>query len=398
MDNCSWPAAYTGAFLWLTRDLAIDPRIRFKSWFDFVNVSYSGDRTPMIRRFPVLIFSSWALLFLAALVVAAPQDVKSVAPPAVVAAATNDVVLRVLGESVTEKQVLDTINQVMAQVSRTQKLTSEQVQKKDTLFYKEALDTIVGTILLKNEAKANNIVVDKAKIDDNLKAMKAQFPDEAKFQEALKTQGMTEESLRNSIETNLMCQQMLDQVLKDVPPASDADIQKFYDENPKYFQAPAVHAAQIFMRVDRNATPDQKSEIRKKLEALRASIESKSVTFDAAAKSNSDDKDSAPKGGDMGLIQRGMLIKPLEDAVFAAPPNTLTPVIETEFGYNLLYVFERTQAKAPLDTALTARIKTYLENKSKQDVTLKHLEALKAKNPVETLISDEEWNKRHGAK
>lgn len=277
----------------------------------------------MIRRSLLSIVPFCMLLLLAGSALAARQDVKSApAVPAAPPAATNDVVVKVLGESITEKDVLDAINQILVQASRSQQVTPEQVQKKDTFFYKQAIDTLVDTILLKNEARANKMTVNKAKIDESMKSIKAQYPDEAKFQEALKAQGTTEDNLRSTMEINFLCQQMIEIITKDVPPATDADIQKFYNENPKYFVAPElVHAALIFMKVDKNANVDQKNEVRKKLETLRTNIENKSVTFADAAKSNSDDKTSAQKGGDLGMIPRGGLIKPLEDAVFGAPPQ-----------------------------------------------------------------------------
>jgi peptidyl-prolyl cis-trans isomerase C len=352
----------------------------------------------MIRRCAAPAAALVILLFLMDSARPAQQDVKSVpAPPTVV---SNDVVVKVLGESITEKQILDMINQIIVQLLRAQQVTPDQIKQKDTLYYKEALDTIIGTILLKNEAKDKNLVVEQSKIEENLRSMKGQFPDEAKFQEALKAQGTTEDSLRASIETNLLCQQMLDLIAKDIPPASDAEITKFYNENPKRFPAPEqVHAAEIFLKVDKGATPEQKAEIRKKLEAIKADIESKKLAFADAATKNSEDPVSAQKGGDMGTFKRVEVIKPLADAVFSAQPGTLTPIIESEFGYHLLNVIEHKPVGiAPLDDASRTRIKTYLESLAKQAATRKHLDALKTKIKIETVMSEDEWNKRHAAK
>jgi peptidyl-prolyl cis-trans isomerase C len=352
----------------------------------------------MIRRCTVPAAALVALLFLMGSARPAQQDVKSVpTPPTVV---SNDVVVKVLGESITEKQILDTINQIIVQLLRAQQVTPDQVKQKDTLYYKEALDTIVGTILLKNEAKDKKLVVEQSKIEESLKSMKGQFPDEAKFQESLKAQGITEDSLRASIEGNLLCQKMLDLIAKDIPPASDAEILKFYNENPKYFPLPEqVHAAEIFLKVDKAATPEQKAEIRKKLEAIKTDIESKKLTFADAATKSSEDQASAQKGGDMGTFKRGDVIKPIEDAVFSAQPGTITPIIESEFGYHLFNVIEhKPVGVAPLDDAWRTRIKNYLENLAKQDVTRKHLDALKTKVKIETVMSEDEWNRRHAAK
>lgn len=315
-------------------------------------------------------------------------------------AAADPVVVRVQGEAVTEKQVLDTINQYVSQLANAQQATQEKLKQKDTLYFKNALDTLIGTILLKNEAKQNNLVADKAKVDATLQSMKSKFPSEAQYQQTLQMQGLKEADVRNSIETNILCQMMIDQIGKDVPPATDAEIQKFYDGNPKYFEQPEqYHAAQIFLRVNAaDATAEQKTEARKKIEAIRADIESKKITFAEAAAKNSDDKLSASTGGDLGMLKHGDLVKPLEDAVLVVKPGTLTPIIETEYGYHLFNVIEiRPAGTAPL-AEVKSKIKDFLDSQAKQEATRKHLDGLQAKAKIEIVMSQEEWNKRHAAK
>jgi parvulin-like peptidyl-prolyl isomerase len=149
--------------------------------------------------------------------------------------------------------------------------------------------------------------------------------------------------------------------------------------------------------VGAGATPVQKAEIRAKLEAIRADIESKKITFEEAAK-NSDDKSTAPKGGDMGFFTRDDRIPAIEAAAFAAKPGTLTPVIETEYGYHLMQVIEfKAPEKAPLEKA-TPYIKAILEHKARQDATRKHIDELKGKAKIEVVMSDAEWYKRHSGK
>jgi peptidyl-prolyl cis-trans isomerase C len=308
-------------------------------------------------------------------------------------------VVKVLGESITEKQVLEAINQLVVQRAQNQQITQAQIEQKDTLFYKDALDSLVGTILFKNEAKEKNLVADKAKVEENFQSMKAQYPNEEAFQKALEAQGIKEADLRSKIETNLLCDQILDMIAKDLPPPTDAEIQKFYDENPKYFEAPEqVHAAHIFLRVDQKATPEQKAEIRKKLETIRADIESKKITFAEAAIKNSEDKANAPNGGDLGMVRRGDMLKPIEDAVFGYKPGMLSPVVETQYGYHLVNVIEVQPAgRMPLET-VKPKVVTYLQHRALQAATTKHIDDLKVKYKIEVVMSDEEWNKRHAKK
>lgn len=72
--------------------------------------------------------------------------------------------------------------------------------------------------------------------------------------------------------------------------------------------------------------------------------------------------------------------------------------METEFGYHLINVIEiKPPGKTPLEK-VKQNIKDYLAQKAKQEATRKHVEDLKAKTKIETLMTDEEWSKRHTTK
>ncbi len=325
------------------------------------------------------------------------QDAQAI--PATQTPAPDPVVVRVLGESITEKQVLDTINQLFFQSASSQTPTQQQFKQKDTLYYKDALDTLIGTILLKNEAKEKHLVADQTKVEENLRSMKGRFPDEAQFQKALQSQGIKEQDLRNSIETNLLCQQLLDDIAKALPAPTDADIRKVYEENPKSFEEPEkMHAAAIYLKFGEKSTPEQRDQLRKKLEAIRADIEGKKTTFAEAAIKESQDKSTGPKGGDLGFFKRGDIMKPLADAAFNTKPGSLTPVIEAENGYYLMDVLEIKPAGRMSLEAAQPQIRDILMRKLKREATVKHLDELKAKTKIEVVMSDEEWNKRHAAK
>lgn len=315
-------------------------------------------------------------------------------PSAATQAAKPDspVVVRLLGESITEKEVLAAIDDL----ARRNQLPPQQMQQKDTLLFKDALDNLIGMVLLRNEGKEKKITADTAKVEEAYKDFVKRFPSEDEYKKALIAQGMTEMELHRNIEQNLVYQQLIDQAVKDIPAPAEVEIKKFYDDNPQYFSAPEqVHAAHILLKTDNKAAPEKKAEAKAKLEALRADIESKKISFSDAAAKYSEDPGSAQNGGNLGFFPRGQMVKPFEDAAFSTKPDTLTPVIETQFGYHLINVIELKPAgKTPLEQAKN-NIKDFLDRRAKQDAVQKYIADLRQKAKVETVITQEEWNKRH---
>ena len=337
----------------------------------------------MVRRNLVIL----SVLSTIALAVHA-QDSK----PAAAAEGTDLVVARVAGEPITEKQVATVIEQMAHQ----KPMLPDQSKQRNVTLFKDALDNLTIITLLKGQARELNLTVDPAVVDRQMQQISKRFPTPEEFQKAMSSQGLSESQLRKNIEESLSLQQVLDRAGKDAPAATDADIQKFYDDNPDKFNVPEqVHAAHILLKVDAKDTPEQKAETKKKLEGIRADIEANKISFADAAAQYSQDPSNAKSGGDLGFFRRGQMVKPFEEAAFSTSPGTLSQVVETQFGYHIVRVLELKPAgKAALDE-VKPTIKRYLDQVNKQKATQKYVEDLKSKAKIETFMTAEEFGKRH---
>lgn len=332
--------------------------------------------------------------------VASAQESQPPAPPkpapAAPAQATSEgadlVVVRVAGEPITEKQVVSRMGLLARQVT----LAPDQQQNRARVLFQGAVEDLVTGAVLRAQAAKQKIVPDQAIVDKEMQAIAQRYASPEEFQKALQSQGGTEAGLRKSLEENLAVQKLLEEAAKVAPAPTDAEIQKFYNDNPTKFDLPErVRAAHILLSVDPKSTAEQKAEIRKKLEGIRADIEAGKIAFADAATKFSQDKGSASTGGDLGFFTRGQMVKPFEDAAFSALPGTLTPVVETAYGFHIINVMEKKPAgKATLEDT-KEKIREYLDQTAKRKVVRDFLANLKTQTTIERFMTFEEFEKRH---
>jgi peptidyl-prolyl cis-trans isomerase D len=116
-------------------------------------------------------------------------------------------------------------------------------------------------------------------------------------------------------------------------PIKDGDYYKMFKLNAIKMIPDSVKASHILIRVQ-NASEAQPAIA--KIDSLKKLIESGRLSFELAAKVNSQDGSSA-QGGDLGWFKRGMMVPEFEKAAFMSEKDELV-VTQTQFGVHLIKV------------------------------------------------------------
>lgn len=100
----------------------------------------------------------------------------------------------------------------------------------------------------------------------------------------------------------------------------------------------SARASHILIRAE-NQSDSAKAAARTKAEGILAQIRA-GANFEALAATTSADPGSAQRGGDLSYFQNnGAMVKPFEEAVFAATaPGLINKVIESQFGFHIIKV------------------------------------------------------------
>lgn len=82
------------------------------------------------------------------------------------------------------------------------------------------------------------------------------------------------------------------------------------------------------------------SEAKKRILELKARI-ADGDDFATLARTHSDDKGSALKGGELGWVEPGSLVKPFEEAMNKLTVNQISEPVQSQFGWHLIQVLDR---------------------------------------------------------
>lgn len=120
---------------------------------------------------------------------------------------------------------------------------------------------------------------------------------------------------------------------------SDAEVAEFYNKNQKRYGTDEKRtASHILVNAPKSATSAEKASARQKAEAILAEVRKNPADFAKIAKEKSQDPGSAEMGGDLGVVEKGAFVAPVEDAINKLKQGEISGVVESEFGYHIITV------------------------------------------------------------
>jgi peptidyl-prolyl cis-trans isomerase D len=125
---------------------------------------------------------------------------------------------------------------------------------------------------------------------------------------------------------------------------SDAQVESYYNSHKDQYRTPErVQARHILIKTT-GKTQAEVPQLKAKAEDLLKQIKG-GGDFAKLAQKNSEDPGSAAKGGDLGWIVRGQMVKNFEDTVFSLKPQEISNVITTEYGFHIIQVMAKEPAR-----------------------------------------------------
>jgi len=297
---------------------------------------------------------------------------------------SEDRIAVVNGSVITQEDFNREMSRAQQQIaSMGQTLNDSQLSE----IKKEVLRNLINLELLYQASQENGIKVDEEAINEQLKALKKRFPNEAEFKDALSKKNLSEEAIKSQIGQGMAIQKFIDEKVTQKITVSDKETKAYYDSHPDFFKEPEqVQASHILIKVEPKFNESQKAEAREKIETIQQKLQ-EGGDFAALAKEFSECP-SSEKGGDLGFFKRGQMVKPFEDAAFTLEPNKTSDIVETRFGYHLIKTIDKRPETTIPYKDIKDKLEQYLkQEKVKNEIKL-YVDKLREKAKVEIFLNE----------
>jgi foldase protein PrsA len=244
----------------------------------------------------------------------------------------------------------------------------QQCEQQYKSLQQEVLGFLISSSWVLGEAKSLGVKVSDKEVEAQfLKIKHQQFPKAAEFEKFLATSGQSVSDLLLRVKLNMLSQKIQQKIVKTKPTISDAQAQKYYNENKARYGVAEHRNVEIIL----TKTEAQAKAAKKEIEGGKS--------FASVAKAVSIDPTSKAKGGLLPESIKGAQEKNLDNALFSAKVNQLGGPLKTQFGY---YVYEVLSIKPSQQSSYATvknAIKQMLATQQQQGALSKFIKNFKKK-------------------
>ena len=217
--------------------------------------------------------------------------------------------------------------------------SEELLRQEQDRVLRDALDELIGQLLLWQSAQELKITVDAAEISEYVDQVKRQYSwDDAAMNEALQREGSSLEEFRLDVRKRLTTSRLVQMKLGSTVRVSEAEVDEaLRREYSTLASQTELTLRHIMLLVAEGASPDEEARVRDKAREVLDRARQPGADFAELARTLSEGP-GAERGGDLGSVTRGMLDPAFEQAAFSATVGEVVGPVRTRYGYHLIQV------------------------------------------------------------
>ncbi len=290
-------------------------------------------------------------------------------------AQVNEIVLRVNDRIATTHDYESERMERFAAIQQADSLTEERKQELLATLGETVMKDIFEQLLMLSRADQLKIQISPSEIEDAVERTMQNFgiKNQAEFQAALQSSGMTEAKLRARLEKTLLTQKVMGEEVYSRVSLDEEDLRRYYQSHAEDFQVPQRLNLQEVVVLESGGLNDEDlallaEEIRQQLSTGR-DIEEVIAPYSEEGVSTG--------VVDLGWVKVGDLNQDLEEAVWGLETGGVSPAVEARGGLHILVVAEREEARLLDFLEVQDQIRSIEQGRLMQDEMEKYVAELK---------------------
>lgn len=260
-------------------------------------------------------------------------------------------------------------------------MSEEAIRQQLPEIRRRAIDQVVGAKLLVDESKRLAIEVSPADIDARFEEIVSQAGGIEKLTAVLKKQNLSVTEFKRELEQGRRVDKLVEQAASGVKdPTEDEITAHFESHKSEYEKAPRVLAQHILIKPNTTSEADRQA-AKEKLLQIKARVVAGETTFAQEAERNSECP-SGKEGGSLGWFGKGMMVPEFDAAVFSMQVGAISDLIETQFGYHLIYKTDEEQGGTPGLTDVHDEIRDFLRHVRRGEAVEAYVAELRQKASI----------------
>ncbi|MGM0396353.1 MAG: peptidylprolyl isomerase [Bacillota bacterium] len=236
----------------------------------------------------------------------------------------------------------------------------------------EVLEALILEKMVMMEVESNGVEISEEDIDEEYNDMIESYGGEEAFQEALVYYGFTDESVKKNIKLNLGIEALMDPYIE----ITEEEVLEYFTQNKDTFNTTEqVNASHILVE-----TEEEANEI--------VALLNDGGDFAELAAEHSIDQSNASQGGSLGFFGKGQMVAPFEEAAFTLQPGEISEPVQTDFGFHIIKVEDKTEAGEAKLEDVSDEITEALREEKMNTAYSTWYEDVQAKYEVENFITN----------
>ncbi len=214
-------------------------------------------------------------------------------------------------------------------------------EKASTEARETLLNRMIDNLLMEQQARKAKIVIRDEEVTGTIRDLLARRKiSQDDLVKALEREGTTLEAYKKGVADQLIRIRLIQREIKSQVTVSDEEIGEYYRKHIEDYEGKdAVRIKQILLPLPKEDDPAAKEKIRAEAGAIHKRLLA-GESFDLLSGKYSQGP-AAAAGGDIGYIEKGVILHEVEEAAFSLPLNQISGVIESSIGFHIIQVIDR---------------------------------------------------------